>query len=150
MLRQLASSNPENLFLTAFMPGRAKDMQASLSEVRENPLTLDSGSRSLTPQSFEVLMVKDLAGKFSGRAKFIEHVENIVPEFYEQVAQHLRTWVPPPPKIKEDLPRSEQLSLVRDDGPKTSVEGTSTDEKKEQQRPPEPSIPRSTRPWYRL
>lgn len=150
MLRQLSSSMPENLFLTAFMPGRAKDMQASLSEVRENPLILDSGSRSLTPQSFEVLMIKDLAGKFSGRVTFIEHVEHIVPEFYEQVAQYLRAWVPPPPKIKEERPRSEQQSFVQEDGPKTSVESMSTDEKKEQQRPPEPSLPRSARPWYRL
>ncbi len=49
---------------------------------------------------FEVMMVRDLAGKFGGRKTFIEILESIVPEFYEQVGQHLRSWVPPPPKLK--------------------------------------------------
>lgn len=152
MVRQLASSDAENLFLTALWPGRAQDTQASLSQVRENPKILECDNRSLTPQSFEVLMVKDLAGKFSGRKTFIEHVEKNVPQFYEQVGQHLRAWVARPPKlIEQDGTKSEKdASEKRGAIPAPPAESAPQDDKKEGDQTPERPIPAPVRPWYRL
>ena len=44
-------------------------------------------------------MTRDLAGDFGKNAKFITHLENFVPEFYENVGQHLSVWKPKPPKL---------------------------------------------------
>lgn len=33
---------------------------------------------------------------------FIVHLEEAIPDFYEQVGQHLKAWQPQAPKIKED------------------------------------------------
>lgn len=98
MLRQLAASDAQDLFVTAHWPGRTRITQAALADARENPELLDYDNPSLVPHAFEVQLIKDMAGKFSGRRTFIERIEEFVPEFYEQVGQHLRAWVPPPPK----------------------------------------------------
>ena len=44
-------------------------------------------------------MIRDLAGRFSGRRTFIEDLENLIPEFYDRIGQNLRPWAPPPPSI---------------------------------------------------
>ena len=74
--------------------------QAKLTDLRDDPKVLEIGKQGLLPYGFEVVMVRDLAGKFSGRRTFIELLEAIVPDYYEEVGQQLQAWVPPPPKIE--------------------------------------------------
>lgn len=62
---------------------------------------LEADNRSLVPTQFEVLLIRDLAGKFGGTKLFIEQLEEAVPYFYEQVGQHLRAYVPPPPPLRK-------------------------------------------------
>lgn len=109
IVRQLAKTDSENVFVNAIWPGRAQDTQASLAELRENPQLLRADNTTLIPQYFDVVMFRDLAGKFAGPRTFIEHLEAIVPNYYEQVGQHLRTWVAPPPKLVKgsDTPAEE-------------------------------------------
>ncbi len=90
IVRQLSKADANGIFVRAIWPGRAPDTQAPLLNLRENPSLLESGNPSLTPQYFEVIMVRDLAGKFSGSKTFIERLEATVPDYYEQVGQHLR------------------------------------------------------------
>jgi hypothetical protein len=52
--------------------------------------------------SFEVVLAKDLAAKFAQRRNFITELEQTVAEFYDRVGQHLKSWVAPAPKLKED------------------------------------------------
>ncbi len=99
IMRQLAQTEPTDVFVKAIWPGRAPDTQASLSDVRDDVSVLFAGNTSMTPQHFEVVMIRDLAGKFSGPRIFIEQMEKFVPEYYENVGQHLRAWVAPPPKL---------------------------------------------------
>ena len=99
LLRQLSAVDPTNIFIKAFWPGRAQDTLASLADARTNPTCLEGGNDAITPYQFEVLMLRDMAGKFSGAKTFIEGIEDFVPHFYEQVGQHLRAWVPTPPKV---------------------------------------------------
>ena len=56
------------------------------------------------PTSFEVIMIRDLAGRFSGRRTFVEDLEDLIPEFYDRIGQNLRPWAPPPPSIDKRDP----------------------------------------------
>ena len=127
IVRQLVKADSENIFVNAIWPGRAQDTQASLAELRENPQLLRVDNIALVPQYFDAVMVRDLAGKFAGPRTFIEHLEEIVPNFYEQVGQHLRTWVAPPPKLVE---RGE----------------TSAEEEETERKRPEPSMEKASEP----
>ncbi len=83
LLRQLASSEPADVFIKANWPGRAPDTHASLADARANPACLEADNANLTPVGFEVFMVRDLAGKFAGAKTFIEGLEDFVPQYYE-------------------------------------------------------------------
>lgn len=82
-----------------YWPGRAPATQARLSSLRETPALLEADNKALSPTSFEVMMVRDLAGKFGGAKTFVEQLEEIVPQFYECIGQHVRAYVAPPPRI---------------------------------------------------
>jgi hypothetical protein len=101
LLKQLAKSQAPGVQIRANWPGRAAATQASLDILRQNPESLEADNKSLAPYSFDVLLVADLAGKFAGRRTFIEQLEEVVPLFYKDVGEHLRAYVPPPPKLKE-------------------------------------------------
>lgn len=101
LLKQLAKSEPNNIYIKASWPSRCSDTQAPLIEVRENQNVVHSENKGITPVSFEVLLIQDLSSKFSGAKTFIEILEASVLEFYEQVGQHLRAYIAPPPPINE-------------------------------------------------
>jgi hypothetical protein len=101
-LRQLTKAKPEGLHVRAAWPGRASATQATLASFRDDQSLLAAGNRTLVPTQFEVLLVRDLAGKFSGARTFIEHLESAVPYFYEQVGQYLRAYVAPPPRVRKE------------------------------------------------
>jgi len=100
LLRQLKDADSADIHVTAHWPRRSAPTQASLQELHADPKILEAGKHRIAPYAFDVVMVRDLAGKFSGRMTFISLLEAMVPEFYAQVGQHLRAWVPPPPKIE--------------------------------------------------
>jgi hypothetical protein len=107
LLRQLAKTDPQGVFIKAGWPGRAADTQASLAELRTDPNALDHPHGGMTPSSFEVLLVRDLAGRFSGTSNFLDEIETVIPEFYERVGQYLRAYVASPPRIQREIPSSE-------------------------------------------
>jgi len=76
LVRQLTKSAPDDIYVRARWPGRAAITQVSLTEVRENVEVLERGRETLAPTSFEVVLVRDLAGKFSGAKTFIEALED--------------------------------------------------------------------------
>ena len=87
------------MIVRAFWLGRGGPTQAILSELKTDPKCLESGYPGAAPTSFEVVMIRDLAGRFSGRRTFIEDLESLIPEFYDRIGQKLRPWAPPPPPI---------------------------------------------------
>lgn len=121
LLRQLTKAKPDGIYVRATWPGRAPITQAPLANLREDPSLLDAENKTLVPTQFEVLLVRDLAGKFSGSKTFIEHLEDAVPYFYEQVCQYLRSYVPPPPRLRSngqsesDAETEESLEQVSDE-----------------------------------
>jgi hypothetical protein len=112
LLRQLRDASSPDIVVNASWPGRSPQTQAALAALREDPKRLEAGKGKLVPWAFEVVVVRDLAGKFAGSKTFIEALEDMVPHFYDQVGQHLRAWVPPPPKFEP----KEQHEEDRDEG----------------------------------
>src|SRR3546814_9477808 len=86
--------------------GRAPFTQKTLAELREDPAAIEGENRALVPSRFEVVLVRDLAGKFAGAKTFIEQLEAMVPHFYEQVGQYLRAYIAPPPRIRREEARA--------------------------------------------
>lgn len=109
LLRQLAQANAADVFVKANWPGRAQDTHASLEQARTNPASLESANAEQSPLGFEVMMVRDLAGKFAGTKTFIEGLEDFVPKYYENIGQYLRAWVAAPPKVIQPV-QSETLA----------------------------------------
>ena len=108
LVRQLrAKEEPQahgrEVILRAFRPGKASPVQASLADVRKDSGRL-VGERRGVPTSFEVLMVKDMAGRFSSRRKFVEDLEKLIKVFYERVGQRMRAWQEVPPRIAKEEP----------------------------------------------
>ena len=101
ILRQLKESDSKDLHICAYWPRRAEATQQPLESVRENPDVLQTENRSLAPTSFEIRMVRDVGGRFSGAKTFIKELEETVPHFYKQVGQRLKRWQPTAPKIAE-------------------------------------------------
>ena len=105
--RQLRDVDGDDIQVRAFWPGRALPTQAPLSEVKLDSKCLENESPGMVPTGFEVVTIRDIAGRFSGRRTFIEDLENMIPEFYDEVGQHLRPWAPPPPSIDKEDPIEE-------------------------------------------
>ena len=103
LLRQLKQTEVEDIFVRAYKMGRGNNPQMKLSEIRENPdnFLLYEGN-AILPVGFDVILSRDLAGKFSGRNTFIQSVEEAVTDFYAAAGQNLEAWTPPAPKIKEE------------------------------------------------
>ena len=107
LLRQLRKIEGPHVFARAFWPGRVLPTHRSLEDVKNDPNCLDCGKSGLSPTGFEVLLIKDCAGRFSGTRTFVQDLEAVIPDYYNRVGQQLRRWVPPAPAKKE---RSASLS----------------------------------------
>lgn len=124
VVRQLAKSDPASTHIKAIRRGRAEETEQTLEELRANPEALESRNRDHPPVAFEVFAVHDLAGRFGGGRTFIEALEDVVPQFYERVGQHLRAWVPAPPRISERDPAREAPAPASSSTP---TEGTAAE-----------------------
>jgi hypothetical protein len=117
LLRQLAKSEPTAIHIEASFLGRKAPDVASLEQLRSDPGHFDGRAEGKLPTAFTVVLVRDMAGKFSGSKTFIEELEDIVPGFYERVGQHLQAYVARPPRVKA---ASEAASDDGPDGGKTA------------------------------
>lgn len=108
LLRQLKTMNSEGFFIRATRPGKAPTTYEKVSVLKDFPEAIETDNGTTTVTWFEVVYESDLAGKFVGRKIFIDELEKAVTHFYTEVGQHIKAWVAPPPKIKE------QISLSND------------------------------------
>lgn len=99
LVRQLQKTDPAGVHVRVNWPGRIAATQGTLEASRASVDVLLHDASGALPTSFDVLLIRDLAGKFSGRKTFLEEVEAALPYFYEQVGQHLRPYVAKPPKV---------------------------------------------------
>ena len=117
LVRQLRNVAGEDVILRVYW-GRRGTTQASMAEVREDATCLEIGRPGILPNSFEVIMIRSLGGRFTGRRTFIEDLEDLVPEFYDRIGQNLRPWTPPPPSIGKHDPIEHKEATDTDPVPK--------------------------------
>lgn len=118
LVRQLRKVDGSEIYVRVFWPGRLLPTQATLQEAKNDPKCLDYGRVGVSPKGFEVLTIKDCAGRFSGTGTFIKDLEEVVPDFYEKIGQHIYRWIPPAPAVeKREVPESVE-------SPAEAVQGT--------------------------
>ena len=100
-LRQMTKCEDQDLIIRAIWPGRVSDTGASLGQLRENPKLLIVSNPALMPVAFDFVRVIDIAGRFRGASTFVESAVKVVPEFYGDIGQHLRAWIPTAPKFDD-------------------------------------------------
>lgn len=98
LLKQLSKSEKEKVIIRCITKGKAQNFGAMADEI--DPKSDEINSLS-DVNSFELEMSADLGAKFNSRKKFVENLEAIVPEFYRNVGQHIREFVPPPPPVTQ-------------------------------------------------
>jgi hypothetical protein len=99
IVKQLQKTSGEGVYVRALWPGKSADTMCSLLDLRANPASLESANKSLAPHTFEVFLIRDLGAKFSGAKTFLEQIAEIIPQFYEDVGQHLRVYTAAPPRM---------------------------------------------------
>lgn len=123
LVRQLSRTDAINIHVRLYWTGRSAHIQYPLTTLRES---LDSASqeRETAASSFEVVLAKDLAGKFSQRRNFIAELQQTVAEFYERVGQHLKPWVPAAPKLREEKsePAAVGKEVLRQEAEQSALE----------------------------
>jgi hypothetical protein len=100
LVRQLRDA-PDSVRLESFAaysrgPGNAE----LLGTVRERPVVL-VGEQNREIRSFRVAVTSSAGTKRgTGRGSFIDSVLGAIDDFYEQVIQNLKPWMPAPPKLR--------------------------------------------------
>ena len=107
------------------MYGRRGDVQEALVKVREDPAILCKEDPKICPRRFDVRLIDSLRRKMEGPKTFVQALEKHVPEFYTQVGQYLRPWVPSAPRVAGEPGEEEDAD---DEGAEASESGeVSTD-----------------------
>ena len=101
LLKQLQKSEDNDLQLRLHWPGRGPHTQHSLAELRDDVSLAEAGKEGAQVSAIEICAVRALGARFAQSKNFIKDLEQIVPDFYLQVLQHLRSWQPPAPKMRE-------------------------------------------------
>lgn len=99
LLRQLPDTKTSDIFIRTFWSRRNLSTQAVLTKVQADPACLEIDQPDVNLTYFEVAIITDPGGRFSGRSTFIDQLEKAIPGFYDRVGQNLRKWIPPPPPI---------------------------------------------------
>lgn len=111
-LQQVSKCEDDDLVVRAVWPGRSPDTSANLAMLRANPKIILNANSSQKPVGFEFIKVSDLAGRFRGPNTFVESAVALAPEFYSEVGQHLKAWVPSAPKVSlSPMAQKEETSL---------------------------------------
>ena len=108
LLRQIKTENLDDLFVRLHWPRTSEPTQHLISELRENLSICDEGKHHLVTRSFHVFYSKRLGGRFAQQSNFINDLEEIVPEFYGEVGEHLRAWQRPAPRIRTEALKDDE------------------------------------------
>ena len=96
LLQQLPDQMPDHTYIKMIARNTTPKM-VPVAEVMDDPANGKFDNPTVVPTVFEISVVTDLAGQFSGRTKFIDALEDAVPAFYDRIAKHVKKWRPLPP-----------------------------------------------------
>jgi len=115
LVRQLKSVESEDVIIRVYWGKGRRHTQDLISKIREDANCVMSEHSGALPSSFQVIMNRGLGQRFIGRKTFIEDLEKMVPEFYDQIGRVLRSWTPPPPSIEKHDPIAHEKITESDD-----------------------------------
>jgi len=159
LLRQLAAA-PDSLRVDTYVTGsRAVAASALLGAVREDPTILVTEAKK-EPRAFRLVHSVPMGAKRGrGRGTFIGSVLQVLEDFYEDTAQHLKPWSPAAPKSRgvadevaheaeeQGVPRSlVSADASSQDGPELEADGERADLVKHPLVPPAPQSARRRPP----
>ena len=125
LLKQLNKSDLSKIIITCITHGRAHNFGAMAHEI--DPLSYEIKELNEIV-SFQVEMSADLGKYFNSRKKFVEYLEQHVPYFYKNVAEHLKGFVASPPKLKKQNINKETVENNNDEL-STSAKSEATERK---------------------
>lgn len=99
MFQQLKNCPDDNLLVKVVWPSRVADTFITLGKLKTNIDAALSDKTDLPPVAFEVILTRDLAGRFKGAQTFVQDGQAVLLEFYNKIGQHLREWIASPPKL---------------------------------------------------
>jgi hypothetical protein len=116
LLRQLNPSSAENWHVRLHWPGRSAYTQKPLALLKEFPDQAADARAELVVYAFDVFLVRDIGSRFAQRKNFIAELEAAVPQFYDNIGQHLKAWQPSAPRLPEAKaePSSVNTEALRD------------------------------------
>lgn len=88
LLKKLKNSNPENLYIKANYDEKTPPKQASLEMVMNDPALLHRDPNDRLPESYEVLMVRDIASDLEAMELLVDQIDDGLLSFYENVARN--------------------------------------------------------------
>ncbi|MBL1430874.1 MAG: hypothetical protein COA60_005070 [Robiginitomaculum sp.] len=111
LLRQIKTTDVENIFIRLKWQGMREDTQFSLSALQEDTSIIDEDKSHLTVRSFHVFMSIRAGVRFTQLANFIVDLEKYVPGFYDKVGSKLSVWKKPAPQIKPDRASASDVTM---------------------------------------
>lgn len=105
LLKKLKDSATDDLYIKAIFSGKEAPKQVSLEMALKNSTLLKANYPDSVPEAYEVLMVRDIASDLGDMNLLVAQVDNGLLSFYEHVAQHLSS--PMPPQDKSAIPESQ-------------------------------------------
>ncbi|MCE3232460.1 MAG: hypothetical protein K0R98_717 [Rickettsiaceae bacterium] len=104
LFSQIKNNADDNLLVKVIWPSRTPDTSATLGALKANADVVLSDKTDFPPVAFELIFTRDLAARFKGAQTFVQDAQSALLEFYEKTGQHLREWVPAPPKVSISNP----------------------------------------------
>ncbi|MCF6291924.1 MAG: hypothetical protein L3J04_00870 [Robiginitomaculum sp.] len=108
LLRQIKTTDVENIFIRLNWLGTREDTQFPLSALQEDAGVIDEGK---TLRSFHVFMSIRAGARFTQLTNFIVDLEKYVPGFYDKVGSKLSVWKKPAPQIKPDRASASDVTV---------------------------------------
>lgn len=112
LVRQLSTA-PDSLRVDVSFEKTAKSTSRLLGELREEPSSALDGMPGRNPRAFKVSYSVDMGVKRgSGPGSFVGSVRQGIETFYRDVAQNLKAWTPPAPKLPSSSSDSEPRAVA--------------------------------------
>jgi len=96
ILKKLKNSETVDLYIKAVYADNAIPKQAPLEMVMNDHAILNADHSNATPDVYEVLMVRDIAGDLEAMDLLVKQIDDGLLSFYEHVTQNLSSPVAPP------------------------------------------------------
>lgn len=128
LLRQIETTE-DNWHVRMHWLGRGAPTQRPLAVLRESPDAAADERPDSVIHSFEILLVHDIGTRFAQRRNFIAELADLIPQFYDQVGQHLKAWQAPAPRLSEERaePSSVSTQAMRNAAEQEAISNTSLD-----------------------